>query len=185
MTDVNDAGSTGIVGGMTSPAWMDEIKPTYDGPAAKVWSVDPPQDDGDPRLAVSLATYLMFAPNAHPHWNWHIMLGVSLRPVEGVPAAVKHYPEAEYELMVFALDPDQEVPDPHTWPLGRGRGLLMDPPDAVVQFHGVTDEQAVEVYSLAAKAVADGILIPDTDHRQKWIGAIRATVEHYRDGGHP
>lgn len=166
-------------------AWIDDgVAPVFEGFAGKVWAFAPPVPDGDPRHETMIgASYLIFAPQAHPLWSWHVMMGVALRDVPGVPEAHRHYAEAEYEMMIWALDPNHPPPDPRAWPLPGGLHLL-NPPDAVVQFHGTGDDGAAQVLELCAHAVADGVLVPDSDHAGAWLRTVKATAEHFQPGGH-
>lgn len=164
--------------------WIDEdVPPTFEGAAGKVWTFAPPPPDDDPRHATTIGdAYLIFAPGAHPLWSWHVLMGVALREVPGVSPPVLQYPDAEYEVMVWALDPGHPAPDPRHWPLP---GLqLLQPADAVVQFDGTGDDGAAELLKLCAEACAVGILIPDSDHRESWSRTVAATADHYRPGGH-
>lgn len=165
-------------------SWADEVEPVYSG-VANVWRVADPEADDDPRSAVYIPgiTWLIYAPLAHPHWAWHLLVGVSLADAPGVDPPKKHYPEAEYELMVWALDPRNEPPDPREWPFGSVDGWLLQPPDCVVQFDGPSQDEVSEMFDVVARAVAEGTLVPDSDHRGKWAYTIRKTAEHYR--GHP
>lgn len=52
-----------------------------------------------------LAVWFLHLPKVHPFW-FHYVLGIiHLRPIAGAKDAKKDYPEAEYELMLYALDP--------------------------------------------------------------------------------
>lgn len=165
------------------PSWLDEVAPDMVGAAAKVWTFAPPPPSDDPRHATTIGdSYLIFAPAAHPFWAWHVLMGVALRDTPGVEPAKRQYPEAEYELLVLALDPARPTPDPRVWPLP---GLpMLQPPDAVVQFHGTGDENAATLLKLCARAVADGVLVPDSDHRGNWVRTVTASAEHFHPGGH-
>lgn len=110
-------------------------------------------------------------------------MSVALRDVEGWAPAKRAYPEAEYEIMVYALNPERAAPDPRTWPLPGGMSFL-EPVDVVVQFHGVTDTQAGEVVDLCARACATGVLTPDSDYANAWKDSVVATAEHYAAGFH-
>ena len=169
-------------------AWIDEgVEPRYDGVGGKVWAfAPPPADDDDPRRACTIGDlHLLYAPAAHPLWAWHVLMAVALRDVPGVPPAIKRYPEAEYEVMVLALHPDHPPPDPRKWPMGTGNLNAMEPADAVVQFHDTGDDGAAELVELCASAVANGVLIPDSDHAESWRRSIKLTADHIRFGGHP
>lgn len=165
--------------------WLKQgVEPTYKGIGGKAWRfVDPPAN-GDPRLDLTIgSSWLVFAPQAHMLWSWHAIMGVALRDVEGFAPAKKSYPEAEFEIMVYALDPERPAPDPRTWPLPGGIAFLQ-PHDVVVQFDGVTDAQAAEIVDLCARSCTTGLLVPDSDYRQSWKDSITTTAQHYAAGLH-
>ena len=167
------------------PAWTNEVAPTFEGVAGQVWEFAPPADSDDPRLATTIpGSYLIYAPAAHPFWAWHTLVGVNLTvELPGVEPPQRQYPEAEYELMEWALHPDTPPPDPRQSPT-IGDMVLMEPPDIVQQFHGTGDEGAAELLSLCARACSTGLLVPDSDYRGLWEKTVKATAEHYQPGGH-
>lgn len=132
----------------------------------------------------SLADWIVNGPY-HPLWSWWYIGLVHLRDVPGAPAARKQYASAEYELMCLSLNPDGEpgrpkVPDLDKLEAGNVIGGLpgfLTPPDWVVQFHGVTDDQAHEVGELVVSAIAQGYSC-DSDARSWWMTAIPNTVKH-------
>lgn len=139
-----------------------------------------------------LVGYLVNGPY-HPLWNWWYVSVISLAPVEGAPPAHKWYPEAEYEFMILALNPEGRDGQGANYPPdvdrfeAEGAGALpgyLTPADVIMQFHGVTPEQAVEIGESAARAIAHGVSC-DSDNRQWWNQAIANSVEHIRLGGHP
>lgn len=163
--------------------------PDYKG-VASVWRLrhEPVMDEahtdswGYP--SASLADWIVNGPY-HPLWRWWYVGLVHLRSIPGAPPANKQYPEAEYEILCMSLDPDGQpgrakVPDLEKIEAGDMKGGLpgfLSPPDWAVQFHGVTDEQAVEVADLAARAIANGQSC-DSDFRSWWHAAIPNTVKH-------
>lgn len=143
------------------------------GPAAWLWECV--VDNGDPAPS-ALATYLIFAPGAHPLWSWHLMSIIHLRPTEKHGEAHIQFPGATHEVLVIALklDPD----DFRTW-----RPLM--PSDVCHQVMLPSDEEAVLFVAQIARAVSEGMLIPDSDWRERWAGILNRTAEHSRLGGHP
>lgn len=102
-----------------------------------------------------------------------------LREIEGTKPAYKKYPDAQHELQVLAIHPDA-LPDPDdtsTW-------KYMMPPDVVEQFHGLNDEQTVQLATMLVAHVCKGLLSPDSDWRARWKQHVAATVEHMTTG-HP
>jgi hypothetical protein len=167
-----------------SAEWLKDVEPTYSGPGGKAWRfVKPPADD-NPRQQITVGdSWLVFAPEAHPLWSWHAIMAVALRDVEGLAPANKSYPEAEFEIMIFALNPERPLPDPRVWP-EPGDLSVLEPEDVAVQFDGVTDAQAAEILELCARACTAGYLVPDSDYRTAWKDSIAATVSHYAEGRH-
>lgn len=138
----------------------------------------------------SLSDYIVNGPY-HPFWSWWYVGLVHLRPLDGAPPANKQYPEAEYELMCMSLDPDPKDGRPKTPDLDKieagdvlgGLPGFLSPPDWIVQFHGVADDQAREVAEHAARAIAHGQSC-DSDFRSWWNAAIPNTVKHVRGEPH-
>lgn len=136
-----------------------------------------------------LATWVVNGPY-HPFWGWGYISLIHLRDIPGAPPAHRQYAGAEYEIMCLSLNPN---PEPPRGPVDVDRveagdttgglpGFLM-PADWIVQFHGVSDEQAVEVAQLAIDSIVRGQSC-DSDYRAFWESAIKTTVEHYRQGLH-
>jgi hypothetical protein len=151
--------------------------PDFKGLYFSAWKV-PQAAPERPDETASLVTWLLHCPGVHAVWCYWMMQLIHLRPIEGVKPAGKKYPEAEHELLVLALNPEKGEPDPDNvrtfeW---------MTPPDSCIQFHGVTDDVAVEIVGLVARGVADGILCPDSDFRRQWERSFRSTLEHHTHG---
>lgn len=154
--------------------------PDIEGPRARAWLV--PNRIAKPDHAASLACYLVNAPHAHPAWQWWRVCVIHLRDIPGVKPAHKRYPAAEYEFMIYAIDPTtRPEPDPDNpeegWP-------YLVPIDVIEQFHGVSDRDAVRVCHLAVTAIANGFLSPDQDYRTAWRGCLAATVADFASGTH-
>jgi hypothetical protein len=133
----------------------------------------------DHTAAVAGASWLVNGP-FHPLWNWWAIAAISLRDIHGVPPANKRYPEAEWELMIIALDPACCPPDPDI----EGQLRYLTPIDVVFQFDGVSEDVVREIVEMAVKAICDGRLSPDRDFRSAWQVTLNATVEHYKSGHH-
>jgi hypothetical protein len=115
-------------------------------------------------------------------WPYKLIALCHLRDVPGVPPARKRYPEAEYELMVISINPD-ECPEPDPDKCEEGYPLL-EPVDIATQFHGLSDTDATNILESAVNAVVAGYLVPDEDFRRLWDSSIASTVEHFRAGFH-
>jgi hypothetical protein len=170
-------------------------EPDFSG-IAKVWQIRHQPEmktahaDSWGYASGSLCDFIVHGPY-HPLWSWWYIGLVHLRPIEGAPPANKQYPEAEYELMCLSLNPRGEsgrpkIPDLEKLEAGdveHGLPGFLTPPDWVVQFHGVTDEQARKIATIAVKIIAEGQSC-DSDFRQWWKHSISETARHYREGLH-
>jgi hypothetical protein len=134
-------------------------RPDRTGRVGRAWKLDDPFADG------WLIDTLAFTPLVH---SW-VLLIADLRDKEGVEPATKMYPEAQFELIVLALDPrEHPVADPdHLFPLHH-----LDPPDQVVQFHGMGDEGAALLLEWIARDVINGQLSPEPDFRPFWTVVV-------------
>lgn len=163
--------------------------PDYSG-IAKVWRISLTEHAQKAHIeswgypSSSLVDFVINGPY-HPFWSWWYLGLVHLRDIPGAPPPKKSYPDAQYEIMCLSLNPKPEgdrpkVPDIDKIEMGdieHGLPGFLSPPDWVVQFHRVDDEQAIEVAELAAKAIANGQSC-DSDYRSWWNVAISNTVKH-------
>jgi hypothetical protein len=136
-----------------------------------------------PAQAANLASWPIEAPGQSPAWSHYLLSVAHLRPMPGVDPPAKQFPEAEHEILLVALDPaiGPRADDQETW-----HHLI--PANAAVQFGGATDEEAVRVLDLAAKAVCDGVLPAEPAFPRRgqevWKRAIQETAAHVVFGGH-
>jgi hypothetical protein len=176
---------------------VSDLRPPDKSGVARAWRVERTvemeanhmTEFGYPPVQVG-PTWLVNGPY-HPLWSWWYVSCISLRDVPGVPPANKRYPEAEYELIVFSLNPDPKPPRPKVPDLDalaagdatRGLPGFLHPPDVVFQFHGVSEQQAEQILELAVDRIVAGQSC-DSDFRSWWTAALESTVEHYRNGRH-
>lgn len=129
----------------------------------------------------ALVTWFMHIPGAHIWWQHYQLSVVHLRDIPGEQTAKKQYPEAQYELLIIALDPHKNpVPDdPKTW-----HHLL--PANVSVQFHGVTDAQAIDIGDKAVVCCIDGQLFVEPSGingaREQWVTAVRNSARELAAG---
>lgn len=172
------------------PDWLDAVEPTEAGPFGRAWlgrycDVEDLREDGAPADA-QIASWIMHVPGSHPFWTWYAMECVTLRPIDGMPPAVLRFPGAAYELLVISLNPEHPAPHPHRLGAEGNPVHHLMPPDQVLQFPALKggDDQAREITGLFAKAVVNGVLVPDQDHRERWRQTMAKTIEHFTTG-HP
>jgi hypothetical protein len=144
----------------------------------KAWKIDAAPLDLD--QTATIEAWLVHG-NFNPAWSYWQVAVITLKDIPGVPSAKKHYDEAEYEFQIVALQsPPKMHPDPDDvntlWPLL--------PPDAVIQFHGISDGHARGIVKAAVSAIVMDGVSPDSDNRMWWVQMVNRTVEHIREGRH-
>lgn len=151
----------------------------------KAWRIPPPKD----KPKTSLGTWLIEAPGIAPAWT-HYLLGVAvLRDVEGVEPALLQYTDADYELLLCAINPGKDgkfVPDPDSPPWKTLRPVTL-----ALQFGGVSDFQAKTILDLFAEQVVKGQLSPEPGgvnlpgiSKEAWRQALAATLACMSEGKH-
>lgn len=129
------------------------------GNVRRAWRVPPP-----PNAPALLSQWLMFCPEVHPVWSYWLLSLIHLRDIPGTPKPIKTDPRNEYELSVYALDPECR-------PDARNQESLRPllPPDQVDQFYTLGDEQgALDIAAAMVDAVVCGEISPDSDFRDSW-----------------
>lgn len=135
-----------------------------------------------------LDSWVITAPCWHPYWSQYSLSVVTLTDLPGVPAPVKHFPEATHELLVVTLNPEHGPYDARTITLTAGDLPFLTPVNIAQQFVA-TDDQARHLAQLCARAVVHGVLCPETADapdrvRTYWRQTIRDTLNHDRDPHH-
>jgi hypothetical protein len=157
-------------------------EPDREGSCGKAWLIRRPSAKElatSPNWAATVASWLLYVPGAHPMWHSYALAVVHLREVPGAPPPHKTYPDAEYELMIYALNPKvQHDPDDF-------KPAFLQPANLVEQFHGLTDSKAAKLAEQLAAAFVNGDASPDTDFRTHTRQVLRDTIEHLALGGHP
>lgn len=124
-----------------------------------------------------LAAWIATAPGLHPLWSQYLLSVVSLKDVPGAAEPVLQRPGMTHEVTVFVLNPDWGPYEPV-----RFRGIRVLEPVNVVEQFAATNEEAVHLLELCARAVADGLLNPETTASDTlklvWRDAIATTLDH-------
>ncbi len=159
-------------------------EPDEQSPYARAWNLDLTKIPDRPEKVLAISSWLINMPGAHAFWSYWTLSIISLRDVPGVKPAVKRYPEAEYEFMIMAINPEKcPLPDPDLM-LTDGYPWLT-PIDVVEQFHGISEMDCRRLAEGAIKAILSGQVSPDQDYRPMWKALIAGTVQHFADGHHP
>lgn len=135
-----------------------------------------------PDQEAGLSGWLVNVPGAHAAWEYWGVGVVHLRDIPGIKLAHKHYPEAEYEFLIYSVDPTEGTPDPDKPPFPH-----LTPLDVQYQFHGVCDKEAVGLCELAVDEIMQGRISPDQDYRRAWkrfLGAKLLRLCGAPDGQH-
>jgi hypothetical protein len=139
-----------------------------------------------PEAAETVCVWLLTAPHAHPLWSQYMLGVVRLRDLPGFPPPVRQFDGATHELNVVALDPEHgtlTVADMGRFMRVGGYPFLV-PVNIAHQIEG-TDEEALRLAELAAAAVVNGWLCPETGDaperiRSDWKASLVKTLAHAR-----
>lgn len=144
-----------------------EAKPELYGYAGMAWLHDTEAAvarlgrDGQPPLELTVASWLIYRPDAHPMWSYYWLGCVSLRDVPNAPPPLILLEGATHEVMLYALNPGV---DPA---LDQAPSFLMPG-----NFHGQFIESSDDAAALRIRAtvqdLVEGRLNPDTDHVSSW-----------------
>ncbi|WP_181871608.1 hypothetical protein [Sphaerisporangium album] len=134
----------------------------------------------------ALDGWIITAPIWHPLWSQYTLSVVTLADIPGVPAANKQRPDVTHELLVAALNPEHGPVRAED--VQEGSLRLLTPVNIAEQVT-TTDERAVQLAELCARAVVDGVLCPETLDapdliRTMWRTSIHQTFDHHRDPHH-
>jgi len=151
---------------------MQRRAPDQEGPAGEAWHLPASRDLG------AVGRWLVRCPKGHPFWQWWVVSIGHLQAFGGV-AKGRFYPKAEYEFVIYAIDPEAcAEPDPEA----EKPYPELIPLDVVEQFDGVNSEQAERLCSTAVQAIVMGLLSPDGDHLPQWKKALCGMIDHIRKG---
>lgn len=131
---------------------------------ANIWSltVDPKVSSG------AIATWLIYAPWMHPHWNFHWAHLVHLREIEGAPPPTLQFISATHEFAVFALHPEHEPAN-----LDYTKFQWLEPVSICQQFERDSDAEALQLIEDKLQAVGRGEVSVDSDYRSLWEALLR------------
>jgi len=145
------------------------IKPAYVGPHGRVyevpnkaWEVAFPNQ---PHSAIGV--WFLDAPWCHPMWKQYYVSLIHLGHVEGLGAATVVVPGATHELLVFALDPQNQMDPTMLTP-----PKMLTPQNLGQQFQAESPEKAKATISALLKQVCHGTLSVDSDYRRVWAGIL-------------
>lgn len=161
---------------------MTEIKPvsaapTYVGPGGPMWRVDweavqRKNAPGEEHAVVG--SWLVRAPWAHPMWDSYTLTLCHLRPMANGQETRFYLAGATHELWLDAVDYESDLDAlliRHERPGNPEKGPAwrwLTPKNFAAQFIAADDAEAEARVDSAARAIADGMLNPDTDARSSW-----------------
>lgn len=151
----------------------------------KAWQIPDPAD----APKTSIGSWLIEAPGIALAWSYYLLGMCLLRDVEGVEPAMLQYENADYELILCAIDPGKDgdfIPDPDNPPW-----KTLHPVTLSLQFGGVTDIQAEVILDLFAGQVVRGQLSPEPGcvdlpgiGKLAWRQTMAATLACMSEGKH-
>lgn len=145
------------------------------------WRAPPPSEkllSALPSIGAEMCRWVFKAPEAHPLWEGYLLSLCHLRHIDGMSPPIKKFPEAEFEIVVYALSP--AFPFPDTTSAGTFDPHVMRPANLVYQFAGVSDDQAITIVELLVRSFVAGYCNPDRDFRRHTFRSLNAVVEEYK-----
>lgn len=175
---------------------------TIEGPYGRCEHVEHPSVDdltlpAKTRAALSctLGTWLITAPGYHPAWSQYLLSVCRLDEHPDLPPPHIKFLGATHELMLFALEPGkgpgpggtQTVTSAHAH-CRTGTAPMLTPINICEQYQATDDEMNALAW-LAARAICNGCLIPETGDapaliREHWLGVTTRTLAHLRGEAH-
>lgn len=155
------------------------MKPLHTGPGGRSY---PCMRQGD----LDLGAYLVHVPAAKPHHlQWYVVMGADLSPAEGAGAPYLAYPDAQFEVSIWALSASAnaallELIRLDQLDVSELNLPLVFPQIVSTQFHGITTQYARAVTEAMAAAICTGKLEPKRTLSEAWSRAIQATVSHFK-----
>ena len=130
---------------------------------------------GDPNdWMATAASWVVSSSCFHPFWDAWNVYAVSLKEIPGVRAATKQFPEADWEIGIYAIEPETVVdlsnPKVSTSPL--------EPLDLMCQIGPLSVDHVRTIVSEMVLLMVEQGLSPDQDNRASWQAFIvRRTAE--------
>lgn len=143
--------------------------------AAHIYEIE--EKDPDTDQSAILGVYLINSNTFHPHWTQWVCSLIHLRDIDGVSPAMKHYPQAEFELTVQAVDPEAPITERK---VSFKDVKFLTPIDSVVQFNGISDDQARGIQRSMMGLIANAQISPDVDYRATWKQKVSRRVQEIR-----
>lgn len=151
--------------------------PDAQGPGGMMWKIhvesNPQTRDG--LWGAILGLWLLHVPDAHPMWEYYILMVYHLRQLPNMPPPHLTAPSMAYSMTCATLDPSCPVPNLGALERADGYSVAhMEPSDFTLQFPDVTegrdtgDVLAVTLGDAFALAVVENRFAPLLDYRVQW-----------------
>lgn len=157
---------------MTTSPMLPQQQPDMVDAHGRAWRLDlatiAAKRPNGPPPELTVAGWIVHAPWAHPVWHSYLVAAISLRKIDGWPAAKINLDGATHEVLVLALDPDVPLAiDQNPRPLmpANFMGQFIEPDDAAA---------AARIERTVAD-ICRGALSPDTDFVRHWIHRFSAS----------
>jgi hypothetical protein len=156
--------------------------PNFKGRGGAAWTIHLPPPETRPEIwGAGVGMWVMHVPDAHPSWEWYLVMLIHLRDLKGGRIAVRIHERNCYDVSVVTLHPDRPLPDLAAVERGEegphASFLCMEPTDFMAQFGDVGgDARAYDVAESLVKKVVTGDLIPGDDYRMQWAQTLNTIL---------
>lgn len=161
----------------------DQRGPDISGSDADIWRVRlrAPSERVDQTWDATLGIWFVYARSVNAHFPYYAGVLVHLRSTVGHAEPYRENPNCLYDFAVFALDPENAVPNLQLVEACDGTQgpqiCTLDPAEFTAQFQDVGgDETAIAIVDKLMAAIATGDLIPAQTHRLRWAQALTLNV---------
>lgn len=135
----------------------------------------------DPRVTLentsTLVNYFVYAPGQSVAWDKYLVVLGHLLPIGGKPAQ-KFYPEAEFEIIVGALDPRMKPAADNFKSWG-----ILEPLNVGLHFHGPSVSGAKKLLDELIELVCAGALWVETQGVRVGPGGFMSMLEYWQHHG--
>lgn len=172
---------------MTIDQMPNGMSTSFHGPYGTALRLDIPDR---PEAAQTVDHWLITAPPYHPLWSQYVLCVVRLDDLPGWPAPYRQFEGATHELIVVTLNPEHGPYDVDKMAgYANAAKLPILTPVNIAHQLTASDDELREVAALAAWAVVNGHLNPETADaperiRRAWLASLTKTLAHIRGEAH-
>lgn len=141
-----------------------------------------------PDQSATVACWFLRCPGQSPLWDCYTLSAIHLRDIPGVRPAIVRVPHATHEIMLLALEPENQkwsLPAPH--PNDQETWRFLRPINLSEQLQLPSDEAAVDLLHKCAEGVLAGVLWaepPLSGQVEPWRTSLLKSAAHLRGEEH-